>query len=143
MGMNSSKYDKVDLGQLVPLTVDQMISGKAPATSALKLKITAQTRTDTDALLLQHKEAASGSSQNKSVTASSSLPTMDITNASGEPVCHFATLAIDAIMEGVVEDTDCNRLAVTAPQLRKKCAKANARPPPEAAEIEGGGGWRG
>jgi hypothetical protein len=25
----------------------------------------------------------------------------------------------------------------TAPQLRKKCAKANARPPPEAAEIEG------
>jgi len=24
---------------------------------------------------------------------------------------------------------------VTAPQLRKKCAKANARPPPEAAEM--------
>ena len=26
---------------------------------------------------------------------------------------------------------------LTAPQLRKKCAKANARPPPEAAEMRG------
>jgi hypothetical protein len=91
MGMNSSKYDKVELGQLVPLTADQMITGKAPATSTLKLKIT-------------KAQDLVGKSWNRQAGDAT------ITNASGEQLFHFSTLGNN---EGIVEDADCNRLAVS------------------------------